>query len=132
MKDLKLSSMGIWISVGDDYVIKLSSSGAAPYAAEWHEHDRRAELARRIVACVNACCEVDTETLEQSVSRDRVIAIFRTELSAIARRAAQRDELLAALESMVSMMDSGDEHGAGSEWHQQAKAAIARAKGGAA
>lgn len=41
----------------------------------------------------------------------------------------QRDQLLEALEEMVAMMDSGEEHGAGSEWHQKAAAAIAAVKG---
>ena len=37
-------------------------------------------------------------------------------------------QLLEALEDMVRMMDSGEEHGAGSPWHTQASAAIAAAK----
>ena len=37
-------------------------------------------------------------------------------------------QLLAVLVIMVDSMDSGEEHGAGSEWHRQAKAAIAAAK----
>ena len=37
---------------------------------------------------------------------------------------SQRDALLKSLTDMVAMMDSGDEHGAGSEWYQKAVAAI--------
>ncbi len=37
-------------------------------------------------------------------------------------------QLLEALEDMVRMMDSGEEHGAGSPWHTEATAAIAAAK----
>lgn len=36
-------------------------------------------------------------------------------------------ELYAALREMVAMMDSGDEPGEGSPWHQTAKAALAKA-----
>ena len=38
-------------------------------------------------------------------------------------------ELLEALIAMVEMMDSGDESGAGSEWHTKTRAAIAKATG---
>jgi len=38
-------------------------------------------------------------------------------------------ELVTSLREMVDLMDSGDEHGAGSLWHFQAKAAIAIATG---
>ena len=38
-------------------------------------------------------------------------------------------ELVEALRDMVQMMDSGDEHGAGSQWHTQAKAALRKAQG---
>lgn len=37
-------------------------------------------------------------------------------------------QLLEALKEMVKMMDSGDEHGAGSDWHKKAQAAIAAAE----
>ena len=42
---------------------------------------------------------------------------------------AAAPELLEALMAMVEMMDSGDESGAGSEWHTKARAAIAKATG---
>lgn len=38
---------------------------------------------------------------------------------------AQRDTLRGVLQEMVTMMDSGDEHGAGMEWHTAAKEALA-------
>jgi len=38
-------------------------------------------------------------------------------------------DLLKALAKMVNMMDTGDEHGAGSEWHTEASAAIAKSTG---
>ena len=40
--------------------------------------------------------------------------------------------LLAALEEMVDMMDSGDEPGAGNPWHIKAKQAIREARKGEA
>ena len=45
-------------------------------------------------------------------------------LERIAALESQRDALLESLTDMVAMMDSGDEHGAGSEWYQKAVAAI--------
>ena len=47
-----------------------------------------------------------------------------------ARLISAAPELLASLSEMVAMMDSGDEHGQGSEWHIKASAAIAKATGG--
>jgi hypothetical protein len=38
---------------------------------------------------------------------------------------AGSDAVREALQEMVSMMDRGDEHGAGSEWHRKAVAALA-------
>lgn len=38
------------------------------------------------------------------------------------------EQLLEALKEMVEMMNSGDEHGAGSDWHKKAKAAITAAE----
>jgi hypothetical protein len=43
----------------------------------------------------------------------------------LARKAVNsHDKLVEALREMVEMMDSGDEHGEGSEWHRKAKAAL--------
>jgi len=39
-------------------------------------------------------------------------------------------DMLEALESMVNLMDCGDEYGEGGWWHKMASAAIAKAKGG--
>lgn len=55
----------------------------------------------------------------------------QVQIDANARLIAAAPELLTALKDMVAMMDSGDEHGAGREWHRQAIAAIAKAEGGA-
>lgn len=63
MKDVKLSSKGIWIKVGDEFVIKLAESGAAPLSDRWNywrEQEHREELAERIVACVNAFDGIET------------------------------------------------------------------------
>lgn len=80
--------------------------------------------ARRIVACINACAGFSTEDLEIAPEKSlHNLALFSKQLN------EQREELLEALENMVSMMDSGDEHGHGSEWYKKAKSAIAKAKG---
>lgn len=52
---------------------------------------------------------------------------FRNDLLPSVRNAgvAPTDAVRAALQEMVDMMDSGDEHGAGSPWHQRATAALA-------
>ena len=42
---------------------------------------------------------------------------------------AAAPDLLESLLAMVEIMDCGDEHGAGSDWHTKAKAAIAKATG---
>lgn len=42
---------------------------------------------------------------------------------------AAAPDLLESLQAMVAMMDSGDEHGAGSPWHIKATAAITKATG---
>lgn len=46
-----------------------------------------------------------------------------------ARLIAAAPDLLDVLCEMVAMMDCGDEHGAGSDWHKKAKVVIAKAKG---
>lgn len=66
----------------------------ATFAAIYNDDD-----ARRIVACVNACAEIDTELLEIIADNDKTLA------GVIANIEKQRDELLAALESMVREFD---------------------------
>jgi hypothetical protein len=46
---------------------------------------------------------------------------------AAAPTAPINDAIRASLQEMVDMIDSGDEHGAGSPWHTKAKAALAKA-----
>lgn len=70
--------------------------------------------------------------IDQSLMQQRLQELKAGSGLTYGKLLAQRDDLLSVLESMVDMMDCGDEHGAGSEWHQEATAAIARAKGGAA
>lgn len=79
----------------------------------------------RIVACVNACEGVPTEVLEAY-----------TVLEKLREQDAQRRELLAALEKAFPELDKIDRHCLGwpfvSEPVEILRAAIARAKGGAA
>ena len=90
------------------------------------ESMNRIEDARRIVACVNACAGLPTEQLESSPPGGV--------LNGVAGLIAQRNELLAALEIIAAseefhgdsfVCDFGTLQGV-------ARAAIAKAKGGAA
>lgn len=88
--------------------------------------DDEREMARRIVACVNACEGVHTEVLEAY-----------TVLEKLREKDAQRDELLASTEFFVNahIAHCSDEQTCftcGSEQFKAARAAIARVKGGAA
>ena len=76
--------------------------------------------ARRIVACVNACRGLPTDELEQK----GLVAAVGTQLLDVER---QRDELLAALKEIAGC-DPHHQSSAGTI----ARAAIAKAKGGAA
>ena len=101
--------------------------------------------ARRIVACVNACSRIDTETLESEhlrewCERKRLEAVKLAEHNLNLK--TQRDELLAALQGMVDIASDSQgvagyhlngevaDWGAFEEW-QAACDAIAKAKGGA-
>ena len=57
------------------------------------------------------------------------MAFSLEQMRANARLIAAAPELLEVLSEMVEMVDIGDEHGFGSEWHIKAKAAIAKAIG---
>lgn len=95
------------------------------------------QMARRIVACVNACEGISTENLTDNVP-------LKQGLSGLNKRIrdaeAQRDELLAALEAFRedvsdnrhAELASVDPYSIGQEVLDKIDAAIARAKGGAA
>lgn len=92
-----------------------------------------ADVARRIVACVNTCAGMSTAALEHHAS------LLQTEDYEFFRLMRQRDELLAALETIVSAADGVICQGgvlciddASSPWLAEARSAIAKAKGGAA
>lgn len=57
---------------------------------------------------------------------DKAVADFDRRFAA---GVAPTDPVRAALQEMVDMMNSGDEHGAGSRWHQRAVAALAGVEG---
>ena len=76
------------------------------------------EIARRIVACVNACAGIPTDKLEEQAS-DPIAGMFgRLASKAVSYGArleeqrdsltAQRDELLASLEKLIGELDKGD------------------------
>lgn len=85
--------------------------------------------ARRIVACVNACATISTENLE---SMDSVVgAVMKQADAEIKKVKQQRDELLAALESLIDM-DVAYKRGPKVELAvESAKDVIAKVKGGA-
>ena len=87
MKDLKLSSQGTWITVNNRYVFKVEgyvSPDDEPVPVE-----ERKEVARRIVACVNACEGLPDAGLQPGILMRQ--AVHEQELI------AQRDELLEEL-----------------------------------
>ena len=83
--------------------------------------------ARRIVACVNACAGIPTADLEACPDRGLFhLADHANQL------VIQRDELLAALENLLKAADLFFAENEGLCGREQARAAIASAKGGAA
>lgn len=68
-----------------------------------HDEQRGLDNARRIVACVNACAGICTEALEDFAKTDRFDGPTYDDLT------QQRDELLAALESLVLASNESDD-----------------------
>lgn len=88
--------------------------------ARAHDGDYSEANARRLVACWNACEGLSTEALERLGTLDRArVALDVVRVQAI----AQRDELLAALESVALVYRNAG----GKEW-EAARAAIAKVK----
>lgn len=135
------------VTKDEDQLIKIRASNGANIARLWidvddkHFSDEQRENARRIVACVNACCNLSNDELEQKGLVTSISARFLA-----AERS--RDELLAALELMVAIHDepSGFSGKCGKALDDAiqaqeekiderllvARTAIAKAKGGAA
>ena len=102
-------------------ILTIATEGAIAFGAVYSADD-----ARRIVACVNACAGLPTEQLE--------VSPLGGVLNGVAGLIAQRDELLAALEIIAA---SEEFHGDSfvcefGTLQGVARAAIAKAKGGAA
>lgn len=109
---------GVEVYNGTEYVCQMSHHPA--------QRAQAAEYARRIVACVNACEGVPTDVLENTVQRGGAL-MYQQERRKAAE--AQRDELLAALESLVLFTNPKPSNAVAlNNAHQ----VIARAKGGAA
>ena len=111
----KGSAAGVEVYAGDQFVCQMSHHPA--------QRAQAAEYARRIVACVNACEGLPDAGLKPGILMRQ--AAHEQELI------AQRDELLAALELVVSEMDKSTRANVLLRIHENAKAAIAKAKGGA-
>lgn len=95
----------------------------------------KANSARRLVACWNACEGIDTEDLEAG----SVNIIDKLHDDAARRVMARRDELLAAMNGLLAYFESGNSVATGkaviktdSIEVRAAYAAIAEVKGGAA
>lgn len=130
MSELKLtlieSEGGYKVTAADQNGnLRIQVYGAPSEAKTGRMVEIAQQYARRIVACVNACEGVPTEVLEAY-----------TVLEKLREKDAQRDELLAALEKAFPELDKIDRHCLGwpfvSEPVEILRAAIARAKGGAA
>lgn len=95
------------------------------------------DMARRIVACVNACDGIPTEALQGVNLQEKLTAvdgIFKRALLLADGYCSQRDELLASTEFFVNahLAHCSDEQTCftcGSEQFKAARAAIARVKG---
>ena len=121
---------GPWV-VTDDF-IRGTDSGNFPNGYEYVAKvsteyldspiDRKNANARRIVACVNSCEGINTDYLEH---------FGATTFNDFKRVKDQRDELLAALEAMFGKYGSKNP-ALDDEVTAQARAAIAKVKGGAA
>lgn len=104
---------------------------ACPASTLSRNDDENADNARRIVACVNACADIPTETLES--------CNFPMQLAGILALQQQRDDLLAALKVCADQFDAYAEHhrvkGADEKFHRNqlmafnARAAIAKTRG---
>lgn len=116
--------------------------------AGFRDADKEAS-ARRIVACVNACAGLDIAGLEAMVANgETVVSRAEVQQQLMAELTAgrtilrdQRDDLLAALTSLVKANEEHDATIAGivgkpvawrDAYLDEARAAIAKAKGGAA
>ena len=81
----------------DEYAASIMQADGDPYPlpiADVYWED----IARRLVACWNACEEIGTETLEKTEPMKNWVASY---LSVI----AQRDDLLAALKRIIEIED---------------------------
>lgn len=117
------NELNIMVRVADipDWVV--------PFAGREHHADWCANVihpdARRIVACVNACASLPTESLESlAASGGRLTAADLMDRQ-IERTEQQRNQLLAALEA-IERYNTSLPHGL----LEQASAAIAAVKGG--
>ena len=87
--------------------------------------DHDAEVARLTAALtasaqrVKQLEEIETYNAKYQVEQDEKIK----------QATAAVEEMRGALQDMVDMMESGDEHGEGSKWYLKAKAALAQQQG---
>lgn len=96
------------------------------------DHQERIANANRLVACWNACDGISTDLLENIViTGDTIASRFNSRAKYEREITRQRDELLAALKHIEGLA-LADEWRDLPEIAKQARAAIAKAEGGAA
>ena len=87
----------------------LSGSAQRPIIQFWDESEESEANARRIVACVNACEGMDTESLESIAGRIAAKSVLQMHANYIRSKAKaqsleqQRDKLLAALTEIAEL-----------------------------
>lgn len=89
------------LSVCTKRSLEIVDSNKVAIAEMWHRGNSEIErlYADRIVACVNACAGIDTETLDGKLLGVAIVDAYR-------KLEQQRDELLAALVSSVELLKS--------------------------
>ena len=124
-EDKRPSCNGFSLFVGDQYVAFIGDSDSVTDAIANSE---------RMAACWNACQGINTADLKAG----SVSIIHKLHDEAARRVLAHRDELLAALQGILGYFDSGNSVAvsqatikAGSDEVKAARAAIAKAEGGA-
>ena len=139
------------LEYGEDYdsewwITQVGSIEQIAYTVPTEHGDAR-DVARRLVACWNACEGIRTEALEHRAhllkAEDDQIAMLTTQRDELQKQVAeigqlgmvlreQRDELLAALERVATYLDETATCNSDKAMAATARATIAKVKGDAA
>ena len=114
----------------------LSGNAKRPIIQFWDESEESEANARRIVACVNACEGMDTESLESIAGRIAAKSVLQMHANYVSNKAKvaameqQRDKLLAALERIGKYPASREDELGYMKCRAIANAVIAEVRGG--